>query len=620
MRNVAIVIVLCAGSCMGQVISGLSSVTSDYNVTAVKASDGTHGTVQTITCTGGNCTANVWGRTNAQLTWAIGNSITIAASGSNGDSIVDASCLGTFTLTAANNPARNYTYVSSCSANYNASDHDYELQGQECVGVNMWQIMRRAVASGSYEPDTVGVRLRMNDTLCGGTVTNPAWSVVYGPLFQWTSTTCSTGSGPADIRNWAFGKIIHGGVTTLMLVFTGLCTNGVTFSPLRYVYLDNPDASNPLAGWSSTVSGPTGIPGTALGSFTDHTSPTPVTHTPTLAFGRMFCTKLDCSEKGFAATATTGIIIVSTTDGHTWSFRARPIIGSAGATNEVTGSLFNDDDHMLLFTRQAITAAGQCTTHLCNMIATYSSNFTATTPTWTTAVANIPVDPRNVATGIEMPSPELICGILSSKCWLTFTLRYGAFSTNQTSLKSTIFDPTTYVSTLDFSGLTIQNLYDGVSVAKLGGYAEPILGSDGSHLAIWWHDYNYFGVSGSIVPLNTFAITGAFDTGTNTLTMTCSGAANGRVDSDGGNIACVCTAGVASGGCSNVFATGSSVVLTASPAGGTSFGGYSGCSMSASPGTCVVSADTTFSAAFNTLVSKHREGGLAHSGGKVVKQ
>ncbi len=518
MRYVLVALALCV-PCIAQTATLTGSVTSDYNVVLTNNTNGRNGFARNITCTGTTCTLIAKTSTGAQLNWAIGDSVTISASGGNGDSIADPSLLGTVTITSVNNALFTFTWTSSSTSSYAADAHDYEIPYQECdQNGNLWQVFRKAAAGGSYSVDTVNLRIATSYPGCsGGVATNPTWTTVTAPLFQWTSTSCPTGpagSGPADIRNWSFGKIVHGGITTFSLIWTGLCSNGITFTPLYYAYLDNPDANNPLVGWSSTVSGPSGIPGTLLGSF-NVTTGVPAVVTPILTFGRMFCTKMDCSKVGAIVTGSNGILIIETSDGHSWTLKSRMLISPSptpnGGTNEVSGSLFGDDDHFLAFTREFITTAGQCTNHFCGLLVTYSSNFSSAAPTWTPARSNMPNDSRNTSAGSQMVSPELRCGVLGSKCWLVYSNRMGYSSVNQTSLKSLIFDPLAYVGTLDFSGASPQGLYDSVPVNALSGYAEPFLSTNGHDFAIWSHDYNY-ATGTPLAPLNMFVVTGTFNT------------------------------------------------------------------------------------------------------------
>ncbi len=577
------------------------AVTNITNDTAA-----TRATAQSITNSSGTCTMIAKNRNSLNgLGWVAGNQITLTATGSNGDSIVDPLLVSTFTLLTVNNTSHTYTFsCNAAAANYAADQHDYEIPYQECdQNGHLWQIVRKANASGSYMPDTISARVSMSNAGCsGGAPTDGPWSA-FTTIFQWTAVSCSTGSnGPADIRNWSFGKIVHGGITTFAIIWTPLCSDGLTFLPSYYAYLDSPDAANPAVGWSTSVSGPAGIPGTALSPMTWNSS----SYTVRQTFGRMFCTKLDCSEIGTNighTTAGQGALIIVTSDGHSWTAKAQvPYLSLS--TNEATGSLLQDNNHFLMFSREFISTAGNCVTHFCNLRYVYSTNFSNATPTFINGVANMPIDPRNTATGSQFVSPELRCHLLgASLCWLVWTERIGYSGTNQSSLKSLIFDPATFVSALTFAGTTtIQNLYDSIPIISLSGYAEPFLSSNGTDLAIWWHDYTFY--SGTPVsPLNIFSLTGTLTSSLKTLTSACGGPSNGTISSGDAVISCTCTAGSSSGMCADIVGTGDSVVLTAVPSGGAAFQGFSttgGCSTSGTnPYTVTMSADCTSTATFN---------------------
>lgn len=78
---------------------------------------------------------------------------------------------------------------------------------------------------------------------------------------------------------------------------------------------------------------------------------------------------------------------------------------------------------------------------------------------------------------------------------------------------------------------------------------------------------------------------------------------SGRVTSDVGGINCLIAPPAApSGICSVNFTTGTIVTLTALALNGGTFASFSGCSLSASPGACTVSAATTVAANFNAPI------------------
>jgi photosystem II stability/assembly factor-like uncharacterized protein len=93
------------------------------------------------------------------------------------------------------------------------------------------------------------------------------------------------------------------------------------------------------------------------------------------------------------------------------------------------------------------------------------------------------------------------------------------------------------------------------------------------------------------------AVTATFTTITHNLTVSKSGAGNGTVTSSPAGIDCGTT-------CVHGFNSGTSVTLTAAPAAGSRFGGWSGGSCSGT-GSCLltVNADTTFTAVFNLIPS-----------------
>ena len=104
----------------------------------------------------------------------------------------------------------------------------------------------------------------------------------------------------------------------------------------------------------------------------------------------------------------------------------------------------------------------------------------------------------------------------------------------------------------------------------------------------WQATYN----PGSVV-LTVVAGTG----GTSTLTVTPQGTGTGTITDDFGLINCTTTGGVISGNCSAGYLTGSIVALTAIPASGTNFNGFTGCT-GAAPCIVTVSGPQTVTASF----------------------
>lgn len=239
--------------------------------------------------------------------------------------------------------------------------------------------------------------------------------------------------------------------------------------------------------------------------------------------------------------------------------------------------------------------------------------------TWTSANSTLP-NPSGVCTPINNyndVSPEISCGHpTSSLCSVFYYFRCGS-NTAYGALSAFVVDPTQVFS----SGASyINTLGPGISTFWKQWFGPDLFGYQNCYFTSLT-DFNCWFVGPAVnTALKSFQVNGKFVNTVSTLTITCSGVASGTVSSLDGNISCSCSAGTASGTCSENVPNGTNVVLSAVSGQHSSFGSFSGACSGGSPLTCNVPSNSTVTATFNVLIPDEIISGKQNQGGTISSQ
>ncbi len=196
----------------------------------------------------------------------------------------------------------------------------------------------------------------------------------------------------------------------------------------------------------------------------------------------------------------------------------------------------------------------------------------------------------------------------------------GGPSATNNYLRSITFNPATVIA--NTSALPApQTINTGVPVNSQVDYGyQGMTETTGSNVMFTWYGHWAAGTTKPVI----ITMTGAYQTTSRTLTMACGGTGNGFLSSDDGHISCTCTAGTASGVCTDLTGSGSVVLVTGFPVANTglqSFVTTGGCSASGTnPTSVTLSANCTTTATFTPLTPHSKlNGNSVMNGNSIVR-